>query len=158
MQDLRFSRWWRFMSWCFWLAAWSYDTLVSHPPTTWRHNTQYHDLKLKIFMSIFQQWRIRRKEKVHRRKISLLRYTISVGKLQGKRQFARSWSRWENNIKMYLRERWCVVKQWTELPQDTVQYISFPRRTLVHALIKMLTENQCLSEEATILELKRFVI
>jgi hypothetical protein len=42
-------------------------------------------------------------------------YTILVGNPEGKRPLGRPRSRWEDNIKMYLREIGFVGVDWTHL-------------------------------------------
>jgi hypothetical protein len=46
---------------------------------------------------------------------------ILVGKSQGKRLLGRSRSRWEDNIKMDLKERRWGCVGWTDLAQDRDQ-------------------------------------
>jgi hypothetical protein len=48
-------------------------------------------------------------------------YTILIGNLHGKQTFGRP-RRWENNIKIDLREMGCEDMRWMELPPDSVQY------------------------------------
>jgi hypothetical protein len=45
-------------------------------------------------------------------------YRVSVGKPKGKRTLGRPRRRWENNIKMDLREVECGGMDWIELAQD----------------------------------------
>ena len=45
-------------------------------------------------------------------------YRISVGKPEGKRPLGRSWSRWEDNIKVNLKEMGCEGMDWIDLAQD----------------------------------------
>jgi len=45
-------------------------------------------------------------------------YRDLVGKLKGKRPLGRSRRRWEDNIKMYLREVTCGGMDWIELAED----------------------------------------
>jgi hypothetical protein len=45
-------------------------------------------------------------------------YRVLLGKPEGKRPFARSMHRWDDNIKMYLKEvGWGM--DWIDLAQDT---------------------------------------
>jgi hypothetical protein len=45
-------------------------------------------------------------------------YRVLVGKLEGKRPFGRPRRRWENNIKMNLREAGCGGMDRIKLAQD----------------------------------------
>jgi hypothetical protein len=45
-------------------------------------------------------------------------YRVSVAKPEGKRPLGRPRRRWEDNIKMYLREVGYVSMDWIELAQD----------------------------------------
>jgi len=88
-------------------------------------------------------------------------YRVLVGKLEGKRPLGRPRRRWENNIKMDLREVGGGCGDWMELAQDTdrrralvstvmnlrvpkmrgisrlaAEPVSFSRRTLLHAVSK----------------------
>ena len=45
-------------------------------------------------------------------------YRVLVGKPDGKRPLGRPRRRWEDNIKMYLREVVCGGMDWIELAQD----------------------------------------
>jgi len=45
-------------------------------------------------------------------------YRVLVGKHEGKRPFGRPRRRWEDNIKMDLREVECEVMTWIELAQN----------------------------------------
>jgi hypothetical protein len=46
-------------------------------------------------------------------------YRVSVGKPEGKRPHGRSRRRWDDNIKMDLREVECGGMDWIELIQDS---------------------------------------
>jgi hypothetical protein len=46
-------------------------------------------------------------------------YRISVRQPQGRRLHGRLWHRWQHNIKMDLREIYCVYVDWIELAQDS---------------------------------------
>jgi hypothetical protein len=48
-------------------------------------------------------------------------YRILVGKPEGKRPLGRHRSRWENDIKMDLRETGWDGVDWTDLPRDRDQ-------------------------------------
>jgi len=45
-------------------------------------------------------------------------YRILVGKLEGKRPLGIPWFRWEDNIKMDIRELKCGVMDRIDLAQD----------------------------------------
>jgi hypothetical protein len=45
-------------------------------------------------------------------------YRVLVGKLEGKGPFGRPRSRWEDIIKMDLREVGCGAMDWLELAED----------------------------------------
>jgi hypothetical protein len=52
-------------------------------------------------------------------------YRILVGMPKGKRPLGRSRRRWEDNIKMDLREvGWCGV-DWIDLAEDRDQWMAF---------------------------------
>jgi hypothetical protein len=54
-----------------------------------------------------------------------------IGKLEGKRTFARPRHRWEDNV-MDFRETWCKVVDWMHLAEDRNQW-----RTLVNKIISI---------------------
>ena len=45
-----------------------------------------------------------------------------MGKPEGKRPLGRPRRRWEDNIKIDLRETGCDVEDWLDLAQDRVQW------------------------------------
>jgi hypothetical protein len=55
-----------------------------------------------------------------------------VGKLERKRQFGRSKRRWEDNIRMDLKEIWWEGVKWMHLAQDKDQW-----RGLVNTVMKL---------------------
>jgi hypothetical protein len=59
-------------------------------------------------------------------------YRVPVGKPEGKRPLGRSKRRWEDNIKMDLRETGIYGENWIRLAQDRVQ-----RRVFVNAVINL---------------------
>jgi hypothetical protein len=59
-------------------------------------------------------------------------YRALVGKPEGRRELERPRSRWEDNIKMDLREVGCVGMDWINLVQDRDR-----RRTLVNAVMNL---------------------
>jgi hypothetical protein len=52
-------------------------------------------------------------------------YRVLVGRPEGKRPLGRPSSRWEDNIKMYLREIGIDGANWIRLAQDRVQWWTF---------------------------------
>ena len=59
-------------------------------------------------------------------------YRVLVGKLEGKRPLGRPRRRWEDNIKMDLREVGFGGMDWIELAQDRDRW-----RGLVNAVINL---------------------
>jgi hypothetical protein len=51
-------------------------------------------------------------------------YGILVGKLEGKRILGRHRCRWEDNIKMDLKEVECEGMDWIELAQDRDRWLA----------------------------------
>jgi len=49
-------------------------------------------------------------------------YRVLVGRTKGKRPLGRPKHRWEDNIKMDLREIWINGVNWIHLAQDRVQW------------------------------------
>jgi hypothetical protein len=60
-------------------------------------------------------------------------YRVLVGRPEGKRPLGRPRRRWEDNIKLDLREKGIDVSNWIRLAQDKVQ-----RRALVHTIMNVL--------------------
>jgi hypothetical protein len=52
-------------------------------------------------------------------------YGFLIRRPEGKRPLGRPRRRWENNIKMDLREIWINEANWIQLAQDRVQWRSF---------------------------------
>jgi hypothetical protein len=59
-------------------------------------------------------------------------YRILVGKPEGKRPLGRPMHRWEDNIKMELKEVECWVMVWIKLAQDRDSW-----RVLVNAVMNL---------------------
>jgi hypothetical protein len=57
-------------------------------------------------------------------------YGVLVGKPEGKRPMRRSRHRWEDNIKMDLKEVGCEAMDWIRLAQDRDRW-----RALVNAVM-----------------------
>jgi hypothetical protein len=52
-------------------------------------------------------------------------YRVLVGRLKGKRPLRKPWHRWEDNIKLDLREIGMNGVKWIRLAQDRVQWQAF---------------------------------
>jgi hypothetical protein len=52
-------------------------------------------------------------------------YRVLIGRPEGKRPLARPRRRWEDNIKIYLREIGINGANWIQLAQDRVQWRAF---------------------------------
>jgi hypothetical protein len=52
-------------------------------------------------------------------------YKVLVGRPEGKRSLGRPRRRWEDNIKMDVREIWIDEAKWIHLAQDKVQWRAF---------------------------------
>ena len=59
-------------------------------------------------------------------------YRVLVGKSEGKRPLGRPRCRWEDNIRMELREVGCGCVDWMELAQDRDRW-----RALVSAVMNL---------------------
>ena len=62
--------------------------------------------------------------------ISRIAYRSLVGKPEGKRRLGRPRSRWEDNIKMDLREVGCDAGHWTDLAQDKFKLRAYLRMVM----------------------------
>ena len=82
--------------------------------------------------SFFISRRMRWTEHVARTGDSKGAYRVLVGKTKGKRPLGRPRSRWDDNIKMDLREVGCGVMDWKELAQDGDRW-----RTLVNMVMNL---------------------
>jgi hypothetical protein len=52
-------------------------------------------------------------------------YRVLVGSLEGNRPLGRPRRRWEDNIKMDVREIWIDVANWIQMAQDRVQWRAY---------------------------------
>jgi hypothetical protein len=59
-------------------------------------------------------------------------YRVLVGKPEGRKPLGRPRPRWEDNIRMYLREVGCGCVDWMELAQDMDRW-----RALVSAVMNL---------------------
>ena len=90
----------------------------------WRklHNAELHALysSPNIIRSLKSR-RLRWARHVARMEQFRNAYSVLVGKLEGKRPIVRPRRRWEDNIKMDLREVGCDSGEWIDLAEDTEQ-------------------------------------
>jgi hypothetical protein len=101
----------------------------------WRklHNEELHNLYcspsiIRIIKSRRMRWAGHVARMVEKRNA----YGILVGKPEGKRPLGRPRRRWENNIKMDLREIGLGVMDWIDLAQDRDQW-----RALVNTVMNL---------------------
>jgi hypothetical protein len=52
-------------------------------------------------------------------------YSVLIWRSEGKRPLGIPRRRWEDNIKLNLREIWVDVANWIQLTQDRVQWRAF---------------------------------
>ena len=99
----------------------------------WRniHNAELHALYsspniIRNLKSIWLRWA----GHVARMELSRNAYKILVGKPEWKRLLGRLSCRWENNIKMDLREVGFNAGDWRDLAQDRVQWQAYVRMVM----------------------------
>jgi hypothetical protein len=63
-------------------------------------------------------------------------YKSLVGKPDGKKPFERPKRGWEDNIKIYLKERGWAGVDWINLAQDGVQWRSLMNTAMNHRVLK----------------------
>ena len=61
---------------------------------------------------------------------SINAYRVLVGKPEGKRSLERPRRRWEDNIKMDLREVGCDPRDWTALAENRDQWRAYVRAVM----------------------------
>jgi hypothetical protein len=94
----------------------------------WRtlHNDELHSLYSSMnTVRVIKSRRMRWAEHVARMRERRSAYKVLVGRPEGKRPLVRSRRRWEDNIKMYLREIGIDGAKWIQLAQDRVQWRAF---------------------------------
>ncbi|KAJ4436836.1 hypothetical protein ANN_16968 [Periplaneta americana] len=97
------------------------------------HNTELHSLySLPDIIRNIKSRRLRWAGHVARMGESRNAYRVLVGRPAGKRPLGRPRRRWEDNIKMDLREVGCDDREWINLGQDREQ-----RRTYVRAAMNL---------------------
>jgi len=101
----------------------------------WRklHNEEFNDLCSSLnIVRVIKSRRMRCAGHVARMGERRGIYRVLVGKLEGKRPFGRPRRRWEDNIKMDLKEVGCGGMDWIELAQDRDRW-----RALVNAVMNL---------------------
>ena len=63
-------------------------------------------------------------------------YRVLVGKTEGKRSLGRPRGRWEDNIKMDLREGGCDPGEWIDLAEDRNQWWAYVRVVKTSGFLK----------------------
>jgi hypothetical protein len=58
-------------------------------------------------------------------------YRVLVGRPEGKRPLGKPRRRWEDNIKMDVREIRIVEANWIQLPQDRVKWRAFVNMVMI---------------------------
>ncbi|KAJ4428116.1 hypothetical protein ANN_24130 [Periplaneta americana] len=99
----------------------------------WRklHNTELHALYYSpdIIRNI-KSWRLRWAGRVARMGESRNAYRVLVGRSEGKRPLGRPRSKWEDNIKMDLREVGYDDRDWINLAQDRDRWRAYVRAAM----------------------------
>ena len=96
----------------------------------WRklHNTELHALySSPNIIRTLKSRRLRLAGHVARMEKSRNAYRVLVGKSEGKRLLGRARRRWEDNIKMDLREVGCDPREWIDLAEDRDQWRAYVR-------------------------------
>jgi hypothetical protein len=91
---------------------------------SWRklHNDEIHNLySSPNVVRVIKSRRVRWAEHVARMGEGRGVYMVYVGRPEGKRLLGRPRRRWEDNIKMDLREKWIDGANWIRLTQGRVQ-------------------------------------
>jgi transcription termination factor 2 len=90
------------------------------------HNDELHDLySSPNIVRVIKSRRMRWAGHVARMEEGRDVYRVLVGRLEGKRPMERPRRRWENNIKMDLRETGIDGMKWIRLAYDRVQWRTF---------------------------------
>ena len=99
----------------------------------WRklHNSELHILhSLPNIIRNLKSRRLRWAEHVARTEQFRSAYRVLVGKPQSKRPLGRPRRRWEDNIKMDLREVGCDPRDWRALAEDRDQWRAYVRAVM----------------------------
>jgi hypothetical protein len=95
---------------------------------SWRklHNNEFHNLySSPNIIRVIKSWRMRWAGHVARMGEGRGVYRVSVGRPEGKRPLGRHRHRWEDNIKVDLREIGIDGANWLRLAQNRVQWRAF---------------------------------
>jgi hypothetical protein len=95
---------------------------------SWRklHNDELHSLySSRNIVRLIKSRRMRWARHVARMEDGRGVYSVLVGRPEGKRPLERPRRRWEDNIKMDLREIGINGANWIQLAQDRVQWRAF---------------------------------
>jgi transcription termination factor 2 len=95
---------------------------------SWRkvHNDELHNLySSPHIVGVIKSRRMRWAGHVARMEEGRGVYRVFVGRLEGKRPLGRPRRRWENNIKMDLREIGIDGANWIRLDEDRAQWRAF---------------------------------
>jgi hypothetical protein len=95
---------------------------------SWRklHNNEIHGLSSSSnIVRVIKSRRMRWAGQVLRMGEERVVYRILVGRPEGKRPLGRPRRRWEDNIKLDLREIWIDGENWIRLAEDSVQWRAF---------------------------------
>jgi hypothetical protein len=93
--------------------------------TSWRklHNDELHSLySSPNIVRVIKSRKMRWVGHVARRGMGRCVYRVLVGRPEGRRPLGRPRHRWEDNIKMDLREIGIDGANWIQLDQDRVQW------------------------------------
>jgi hypothetical protein len=100
---------------------------------SWRklHNDELHSLySSPKIVRVIKSRRMRWAGHVARMGEGKGAYRVLVGRPEGKRPLERPRRRWEDNIKMDLREIWIDGENWIRLVEDKVQWRDFVRTVM----------------------------
>jgi hypothetical protein len=100
---------------------------------SWRklHNDELHSLySSPKIVRVIKSRRMRWAEHVARMGEGKGVYRVLVGRPEGKRPLGRPRRRWEDNIKMDLKDTGIDVANWIQLAQDRVQLRAFVRTVM----------------------------
>jgi hypothetical protein len=95
---------------------------------SWRkvHNDKLHSLySSPNIVRVIKSWRMRWEGHVARMEEGRGLYRVLVGRPEGKRPLGRPRRKWEDNIKMDLRETGIAVANRIQLVQDRIQWWAF---------------------------------